>query len=1121
MKNRAGTLLAVLLACALFRSAHAAYAVPPEPPPDPGFEVSVQAADVIAEVEIIAGGAFRAVAQAHKFLKGSAPNVLELEGYNSYNWDVAHRGFQTGQRFILFLSRTGRTDVYAPLTPAAPRLSVQPDGALLTLGDPPFRVPLKKAVLEDALALLVEFNAAGQPPERAAGFVRGLWESGDIEPRCLAVALAGALHDARQVDLLAEAAKDKLLKMRLTAVEALGQAGSAQALAVLRGLLKDEKATVAREAARVLARLRDTESLAALLAWVRRNAEAIGAAAAKDAGAAAAKDSGAGKDKTTAVALEILKFAAEAGPLLEPEALVRPLLDLARCKNENLAREALHVFAAIAQRAQIPALLELAEDRVYDWHSAAELELQRVTLLPFRDTDEFRKWWGQYSQVFGEDTKRGLVETAARALAQADDTYERRAIADTIRLAPGEIALVSAAPLLLKSETSFFTASDLAGWNSSLAVPFLLERLGREGQVERRDALDGLVRLAAAHPRLQGALWPLLRGVLACEDGSSRRAAQAACGRLGRTDGLDALLDAVQYASGYESQEAAKALYALSARTLGFSIAEPLSDQLTARKHLRGWWESSKGAFQPLRFSTATVLPRIWAEAEPAVRAKQLEGCLLSDDSRRSAAAFAVLHGERGPADSFWRILVTHGRQRNRAYGLLGWFGGEAALAPELQKVLVSKGTEPEPPLCRALALVALATLRSAEAAGAARSGPAVLVDWLRGEGASADLVWRRLGVISLGLSDREPASLAFLETVVTAGLAALPADQDLFTTPKPSDEYALFAAAVPALCARSDSTALLAKVVEESTDRRARETAARALSVRRAASGAAAIAKGLEKTDRYDWQGLSRALEPLLKPADAQLLNALLDMSNSGPRYAGAYLFAQRPEVGADADTRGHLVIGLSDRANVVRFYCAAALGKRRSVAAIKKLVELLRDEDEDVRSAAAEALGNIGDVEACQAAAEAAELLVRPEVLWLRAMAIAGLPEHTRLLLKLCQSTAYLDQRSGFEALAFSRAPGALEMLLKTFRNDEAMFQTVAADALAQHAGAAVSALQQDLNGADKNARARALHLLGRIDTPASRAALHKALDDPEATIRALAEFALKRLDDRNNEQ
>jgi len=1094
----------------------AAYPATAEPPPDPGFEVSVQAADVIAEVEILAGGPFRAVAQAQKLIQGSAPKVFELEGYNSYNWDVVHRGLQTGARMILFLSRTDRPDVFAPLTPAAPRLSIQPDGVLLALGDPPFRVPIKRSVMEEALGQLVEFNAGGLAPERAPVFVRGLWDGGDIEPRYLAVALAGALRDARLTDMLIEAAKDKLLKMRLTAAAALGQVGSAQALAALRVLLKDEKPTVAREAARVLAGRRDAESLAELLAWVRRYAES--------AGAEGGKNGGAGKDKTAAVAFEVLKLAADAGPLLAPEALAKPLLEVARCRNENLAREALHVFASLAQPAQIPALLELAEDRLADARFAAALELQRVTLAPFRDTDEFRAWWSQNGRNFGEDTRRSLIEAAAKALAKADETNERRAIADLIRMAPGEIALVSIAPLLLRSENSPFDAGDLAAWNSALAVPFLLERLGRESQVERRDALEGLVRLSVSHPRLGTALWPLARGMLACEEGGSRRVAQAACGSLGKVDGINALLDAMQYASGYESQEASRSLYALSARTLGFSIGEPLADQNTARQRLRGWWEGAKGPFRASALCASTVLPRVWAEAEPAVRASRLENFVLADDSRRSAAAFAVAYAENGPAASLWKKLLAHGRQRNRAYGLLGLFGGDAALAPEIRKMLAPQGTDSEPPLCRALALTALATLRGEDAAGTPRngttpSGPALLADWLRGPGAAEDLIWRRLGVICLGLADREPKSLAYLETVVTAGLAAQPTDLDIFNAnTRVSDEYALLAPAVAALCARTDSTALLAKVVRESS-RRTRETAARALSLRRASSEAAAIAKGLEKTDRYDWLYLARTLEPLLRPADAPLLNALLDLANVGPRCAAAYLFAQRPEVGTDADTRGHLVTGLADDSSIVRYYCASALGKRRSVAAIKKLVELLRDSDSDVRCASAEALGNIGDAESCKAAADAADLLFRLDPRWLRAMAIAGADDQLKVLFKLCQSTAYADQRAGFENLAFSTDPLALQALLKTFRNDEAMFQTVAADSLVQRAGAALTALQDDLKSAEKSARARAAHLLGRIGTPASRAALGGLLKDEDAGIRALAEFALKRLDDMKN--
>ena len=1104
-----------ILNFAFLISVSAATAAPPDPPPDPGFEASVQAADVIAEVEIIAGGPFRAVAQAHKFIKGQAPAVFELEGYNSYTWDVVHKGFATGGRFILFLSRTGRPDVLATLTPAAPRLSIQPDGVLFTFGDPPLRVPIRKAVMEDALALLVEYYNGGRQPERAGAFVRGLWEGGDIEPRYLAVALAGALRDDRYTDLLAEASKDKLLKMRLSALEALKQGGSPQALAAVRALLKDEKPTVAREAARALVTARVVEALPDLLAWVRRNADALGAAA------TSGKPSDPNLAKTESAALDVLRFAGDAGPLLEPDLLAQPLLTLARCRSEPLAREALLALANIAQSAQIPALLELADDRTFDLRLPAAMALQRTTLAPFRDTDEFRSWWTQNGKNFGEDTKRDLVESVVKLLARADDTLGRSAAADFVRMAPGEIALVSAAPVLLRSQSALFTANDLASWNSALAVPFLLERLGRDSLGERRDALDGLVRLCAAHPRLKAALWPLIRSGLAHEDGGCRRTAQASCSRLAQPDGMGALVDAVQYAGGYEGQEAGKALWRLSARTLGFSVAEPMADENAARRRLRGWWDGARESFRPVPLFAGAVLPRLWQEMEPAARASRLDSCVLAPDSRRSAAAFAVAFAERGPADPFWRKLLAQGRQRDRAHALLGLFGGDMALAPDLSRILSALAPDAEPPLCRALALVALATLREeprapsrAEGQGRERSGLPQVVAWLRGPGAREDIAWRRLSVVCLGLADREPQSLACLQELVKTALAAQPAEVDVFSTDAPAEDYALLQPAVLALCARTDSTPLLAQVIEESRDKNIRETAARALSLRRAANGVAAIGKALEKADRYDWQDLCRALDPLLKPADAPALNALLERSSLAPRCAAAYLLSLRPDVGADADTVTHLITALADTSNVVRYYAAAALGKRRAAAAVKKLVELLKDDEDEVRAAAAEALGAIGDPEACALAAAASEFQVRLDARWLRAIAIGGEKKQREWLLKLCQSTAYVDQRSGYEALGASGERVALETLLKTFRNDEAMFQTVAGDSLAERGDAAVEALQKDLRSKDRNARARAVHLLARIDTPAAHAVLKAALDDTDASIRLLAAFALQRL-------
>ncbi|MCY3019898.1 MAG: HEAT repeat domain-containing protein, partial [Planctomycetota bacterium] len=493
-----------------------------------------------------------------------------------------------------------------------------------------------------------------------------------------------------------------------------------------------------------------------------------------------------------------------------------------------------------------------------------------------------------------------------------------------------------------------------------------------------------------------------------------------------------------------------------------------------------------------------------------AARAAKLDALVLAPDSRRSGAAFALAYAERGPADPLWKKLMAQGRQRDRAHGLVGSFGGEASLVPDLASRLAPQRDEIEPPLCRALAFVALATLDgSARQAGAAK-----IVEWLRGPGAKADIAWRRLAVMCLGLADGDPKSLACLEPLITQGLAAQPLTVDVFTTDAPGDDYVLFLPALVALCARTDTTPLLTKVLEEATARRVRDTAARALSLRRHDTAAASILKSLEKAERYDWQELCRILDPLLKPSDAAAVNALLDSVNAPARSAGAYILSMRPDVGVDADTRGHLVTGLSDQSNVVRYYCASALGKRRAVSAVEKLVLLLRDDDDDVRSAAAEALGAIGDAEGCQAAAAASELQARLDTRWLKAMAIAGNPTHMALLLKLLKSAAYADQRAGYEALGASGRPAALEALVRTFRNEESAFQTVAGDALTQRPATAVAALRGDLQSTDRKARVRALHLLARLDTPASRAVLKQALDDEDAGVRALAEFGLSRL-------
>jgi len=1081
------------LLCALTVSGSAlARAVPA--PPDPGLEASIRAADAILDVEILDGGPFRALAQVRKILKGQAPKVVELTAYNSFNGNVAHLGFTTGSRYILFLSSTGMPGVYAALTPSAPRLSIDGDSVLLSLGNPPFRLQVRQAWMEEALALVLEHARTGKTPERALTFIKELSENNDVEPHYLAVSLAGWLEEERAVGIVADASKAQLIRLRLTAIETLERLATPEALGILRTLLKDEKAIVAREAAAALAGLKDLDSLISLLSWARREADQI----------AKLPDTDPRKIKSQTAITRILQMTFDYGPLVGIEKLAPDLLGMAKGENASTAADALSVLGALARPAQIRELVVLADDPVYALRKEAALALFRATLQPTGDMDAFRAWWEKERSTFSEDQRVEIMRKAAKLLQEEPAGGMQREYASVLLASPGEIALPAAAELVLSSATApAFDTGDIGYWRTALAAPLLVERLGWELGMDRRAALENLNMLAGRQPRLRGVLAPLFRAALFDDYSGQRRLAYFSAGYLEQPQAVGVLIDALRPGATFEASEAARDLALLTARTLGHGPYEPTEEIEAAAERFEGWWrEVSKAGPFKNPFPPAHGAP-FTREYKPA----DLEKIVAQPEARPAGAAFAVLFATLPPGDELWARLRKSTDTRVRAHGLLGQIGEKGAALADAQ-ALFAPTAKPDAALERAEAMLVL---------GAVPEGGATLVAWLEGAGAQADLGWKRLAIVALGLADGDARSKEYLLKQLQQVLAEEAAEV-ADTAPKISKPQPLRRALVFALAARADGTEGL-RLALKSQYAPVREVAIRALTARRCLDAVPEVLLALGKADRLSVQETALCVIPILGPKDAPILRRMLDSVDTPPRIAAATIFAHG-NVCTEKDERSvnALNVGLRDVSDLVRAQCAIALGKLHARAALSGLVSCLRDVDSEVRACAAEAIGRIGDREAGQAAASESVHFTRLDFRWFRALGLSGGRNETDWLLQLAKGDTWTDRRAGIGGLGYSPRPEAMELLLELFHDKESPYQSHAAEALENQGDRAIIALAADFESTDVAVRARALHVLARIATAASAERLFKALQDQDERIRVLADWALQKLSGKN---
>jgi HEAT repeat protein len=1060
------------------------------PPPDPGLAASLRAADVIAEVEILAGGPFRAVASVRRVYRGTPPRVFELSGYNSLNWDATSASFEAGSRWILFLSNTDRPDTFATLTPSAPRLPVKAGSVLLSLGDPPFRLPIPEADMRAAMELM----ASAEPDvERGVALVRELWARNEVEARYLATALAGWLGDARVVPLLAEVSKDKLLRLRLLAVDALKRIAAPESLAVLRSMLKDERDIVTREAAAALVDAQDADAVPELLAWARRAAEARAKLPEDDS-----------RRKTGALYINrLLLLLLDVGPLLPRESFAPGLLSLARSPDAETGKTALFVLDRLAGREEIDRLIELADDPVYPLAREAAFSLYRASLRPATDLDAFREWWKGERGNFGEASRVRRVREATVGLSLGAIEDLSSVQMNVLLSAPSEIVLPEIAQLFLDERGSLlFETRHLAAWRGPFVLPFILSRLTADDAQDRALALQSLSILLQQHPRLAPVLRPMIRAHLADPEPLVRRMACSACGLLGDAPSFPLLLMALNGGISYEANEAAQAVFDLSSRTLGYAYHELAEDNDVALKRLSAWWEKLGEARR------STWRPPTFTEARrTSFMAFDKIGALLTgEESRPAGAAMALMLEQRPASDPLWTRLLESKRARDRAHGVAGLLGAPATAGVDLAAVLKREGDGSALP--QALALPVLASLRGGR-------GPDLVVEWLDGPGAGTSLAWRSLAITSLGLSDGEPRSLAWLQKTLASELAAEPVP-DAFETTTTRPETRLLRAVLLALATRADGAAVLTAALKSRSPVH-REWAARTIAIRNRVEATTEVLAALDQADRYNVSDLARAVAPLTRAGDANALAALLLNGTESGRLAAAVILSRRPQLGAEPVLRGALIQALQDTTSYVRSRAAECLGRMQARAAVPSLEALLSDIATEPRTAAIEAIGRIGDRTAARAAAVETRSYTQIDPRWMPVLGLSDADDDLRILLTSVQSESWIQRRGALKGLGLSQRPEALKYLLGAFRELRSPYHTHVGEALARHGQAATEALSPELKAPNTAVRAAVLSWLERCPGPVGNAQLLEALRDADAGVRQLADWVLRRRTDK----
>ena len=205
-------------------------------------------------------------------------------------------------------------------------------------------------------------------------------------------------------------------------------------------------------------------------------------------------------------------------------------------------------------------------------------------------------------------------------------------------------------------------------------------------------------------------------------------------------------------------------------------------------------------------------------------------------------------------------------------------------------------------------------------------------------------------------------------------------------------------------------------------------------------------------------------------------------------------------------------LVQALNHADSSVRRSAAKALGNIGNEAAVPALVQALNHADSNVYSSAAEALGNIGNEAAVSALVQALNH-ADSSVRWRAAEALENIGNEAAVS-ALVQALNHADSNvysSAAEALGNIGNEAAVSTLVQALNHADFLVGWSAAKALENIGNAAVPALVQALNHADSNVCSRAAKALGNIGNEAAVPALVQALNHADSSVRRSAAKAL----------